>query len=150
MYTQLSNTLVVHHMDRQSITKNIALQLRDMFLFSFFSSEHPVITEVKGIILEQNDKAMMKRELLLLCNTANRHPLKYAWFKDDEPLIKGQDSIKVSLQDDETKYTCQVSNIAGSASRSLVISLMGGPGEKIDSFFSNLYQKCFHFRVKLQ
>ena len=109
--------------------------------FSFFSSEHPVVTEVKGIILEQNDKAMMKRELLLLCNTANRHPLKYAWFKDDEPLIKGQDSIKVSLQDDETKYTCQVSNIAGSASRSLVISLMGGPGEKIDSFFSNLYQK---------
>ena len=123
------------------VLQKILLCSFEIFFFSFFSSEHPVVTEVKGIILEQNDKAMMKRELLLLCNTANRHPLKYAWFKDDEPLIKGQDSIKVSLQDDETKYTCQVSNIAGSASRTLVISPMGGPGEKIDSFFLNLYQK---------
>ena len=75
------------------------------FAASRYVNTDTVVTEVKGIILEQNDKAMMKRELLLLCNTANRHPLKYAWFKDDEPLIKGKDSIKVSLQDDETKYT---------------------------------------------
>ena len=93
---------------------------------------------------------MMKRELLLLCNTVNRHPLKYAWFKDDEPLINGEDSVKVSLQDDETKYTCHVSNIAGKTSRSLVISPMGRPGEEKDSFFSNLHQKYFHILVKLQ
>ena len=93
---------------------------------------------------------MMKRELLLLCNTANRHPLKYAWFKDDEPLINGEDSVKVSLQDDETKYTCHVLNIAGKTSRSLVISPMGGSGEEKDSFFSNLHQKYFHILVKLQ
>ena len=93
---------------------------------------------------------MMKRELLLLRNTVNRHPLKYAWFKDDEPKINKEDSVKVSLQDDETKYTCHVSNIAGGTSRSLVISPMGGPGEEKDSFFSNLHQKCFHILVQLQ
>lgn len=97
--------------------------------FKVLVVEHPVITDIKGIFLEQNDKVTMKRELLLLCNTTNRHPLKYAWLKDGEPLNNGEDSVKVSLQDDETngKYTCQVSNIAGSASRSLVISSVGGP-----------------------
>ena len=90
-----------------------------------------MIREVKGILLEQSDKEMKKRELQLLCNTANRHPLEYAWLKDGKPLTEGKDSVKVSLDENTAfgEYECQVSNIAGSASKSLVISSTAETGE---------------------
>ena len=89
-----------------------------------------MITEVKGILLKQTHKGKEKRELLLLCNTANRHPPECAWTKDGAPLARGTDSVKVSLEDSTAvgEYECHVSNLAGSASKTLVISPVGEPG----------------------
>ena len=89
-----------------------------------------MITDVKGILLKQSQEGKEKKELLLLCNTANRHPLEYAWTKDGAPLARGTDSIKVSLEDSTAvgEYECRVSNLAGSASKTLVISPVGEPG----------------------
>lgn len=89
-----------------------------------------MITDVKGLLLIQNDKGKDKRELLLLCNTANRHPLEYAWTKDGEPLARETDTVKVSLEPNTAvgNYECHVSNLAGSASKSLVISPVVEPG----------------------
>ncbi|KAJ7376011.1 hypothetical protein OS493_037478 [Desmophyllum pertusum] len=86
--------------------------------------ELPVITEVKGILLQQSVKGEDKRELLLLCNTANRHPLEYAWIKDGETLTRGTDRVNVSLEENTAvgEYECHVSNLAGSAKKSLVLS----------------------------
>ena len=89
---------------------------------------------MKGILLKQHDKGKDKRELLLFCNTVNRHPLEYVWKKDGSPLATGTDTITVSLKDNTAvgEYECHVTNLAGSASKSLVISPVAEPGKRVN------------------
>ena len=91
-----------------------------------------MISDVKGILLKQHANGKEKRELLLLCYTVNRHPPEYAWRKDGSPLAKGTDTVKVSLEENTVvgEYECRVTNLAGSASKSLVISPVAEPGKK--------------------
>lgn len=93
-----------------------------------------MISDVKGILLIQDVKGKDKRELLLLCNTVNRHPLEYTWKKDGSPLAKGTDSVKISLEENAAvgEYECSVANLAGSASKSLVISPVAEPGKTVN------------------
>lgn len=66
----------------------------------------------------------------MLCETSNRHPLKYAWKKDGTPLTSQEDTLKISLKDDSVtgEYECQVSNSVGTARKSLVVSPLLNPG----------------------
>ena len=80
---------------------------------------------------------MDKHEIILLCETANRHPPEFAWTKDGAPLASKADTLKVSLDENAGagKYECHVTNIAGSVSKSLVISPIGKTGEGfLDNF----------------
>ena len=92
-----------------------------------------MIRDVKGILLTQHDNGKDKRELLLLCHTANRHPPEYAWRKDGSPLVKGTDTVIISLEKNTAvgKYECHVTNVVGSASKSLVFSHVGEPGKRV-------------------
>lgn len=88
---------------------------------------------MKGILLKQHDKGKDKQELLLLCNTVNRHPLEYAWRKDGSPLATGTGTVNISLEENTAvgEYECHVTNLAGSASKSLVISPVAEPGKRV-------------------
>ena len=99
-----------------------------------------MISDVKGILLTQHDNGKDKRELLLLCNTANRHPPEYAWRKDGSPLVKGTATVNISLEKNTAagEYECHVTNDAGSVSKSLVISLVGEPGKRVIVCFISL------------
>ena len=92
----------------------------------------PVISNLKGIILKQpeNGDEQNKRELILFCETTNRHPVEYAWIIDGRPLDSKTDTVKVSLEENAApgKYECHVTNLAGSASKSLVIAPIGKTG----------------------
>ena len=104
-----------------------------------------MISDVKGILLRQHDNGKEKRELLLLCRTVNRHPPEYAWRKDGSPLTKGTDTINISLEENSAvgEYECHVTNQAGSASKSLVISPVAEPGKRVNVSFSIFIQaKC--------
>ena len=107
---------------------------------SFDLLEKPVISDVKAILLTQHDNGKDKRELLLLCHTVNRHPPEYAWRKDGSPLVKGTDTVNISLEKNTAVgvYECHVTNVAGSASKSLVISLAGEPGKRVIVCFISL------------
>ena len=93
-----------------------------------------MISDVKGILLRQHDNGKDKRELLLLCRTANRHPPEYVWRKDGYPLAKGTDTVNISLEENTAvgEYECQVTNRAGSTSKSLVISPVAEPGKTVN------------------
>ena len=107
--------------------------------------EKPVISDVKGILLQQHDNGKDKRELLLLCHTVNRHPPEYAWSKDGSPLAKGTDTVKVSLEENTAvgEYECHVTNLAGSSSKSLVISSpVAEPGESMFVFYLYPSRMC--------
>ncbi|XP_068676743.1 hemicentin-1-like isoform X2 [Montipora foliosa] len=79
----------------------------------------PVITNLKCLLVEH--------EVILMCETANRHPVEYTWMKDGEPLTSKSDKIKVPTTNNTVTgfYECHVSNIAGKASNSLDIASMG-------------------------
>lgn len=79
----------------------------------------PVITNLKCLLVEH--------EVILMCETANRHPVEYTWMKDGEPLTSKSDKIKVPTTNNNGTglYECHVSNIAGKASNSLNIASMG-------------------------
>jgi len=93
-----------------------------------------VISDVKGILLRKHDNGKDKRELLILCNTVNRHSPEYVWRKDGSPLAKGTNTVKISLEENTAvgEYECQVTNLAGSTSKSLVISTVVDPGKKVN------------------
>lgn len=83
----------------------------------------PVITNLKCLLVEH--------EVILMCKTANRHPVEYTWMKDGEPLTSKSDKIKVPTTNNNGTglYECHVSNIAGKASNSLNIASMGQRGK---------------------
>lgn len=90
--------------------------------------EPPVITNLKGVLLKHQQKEEEETEekwdVFILCETANRHTLEYVWKKDGEPLTGKGDSLKISLEENAApgEYECHVTNLAGSASKSLVIA----------------------------
>ena len=70
-------------------------------------------------------------DLILLCETANRHPVEFAWMKNGTPLSIKAEMVKVSLQGNNTvpwQYECRVTNLAGTASRSIVLNPIGKTG----------------------
>ncbi|XP_068677067.1 hemicentin-1-like [Montipora foliosa] len=79
----------------------------------------PVITNLKCLLVEH--------DVILMCETANRHPVEYTWMKDGELLTSKSDKIKVPTRNNTGTglYECHVSNIAGKASNSLDIASMG-------------------------
>ena len=93
-----------------------------------------MISDVKGILLKQHDNGKDKRELLLLCHTVNRHSPEYVWRKDGSPLAKGTNTVKISLEENTAvgEYECQVTNLAGRTSKSLVISPVAEPGKNVN------------------
>ena len=98
------------------------------FLFLYLL-EPPVITNLKGVLLkhqqkEEEEETEEKWDVFILCETANRHTLEYVWKKDGEPLTGKGDSLKISLEEKAApgEYECHVTNLAGSASKSLVIA----------------------------
>ena len=93
-----------------------------------------MISDVKGILLRQHVKGKDERQLLILCNTVNRHALQYTWKKDGYTLTKGTDTVKISLEENAAagEYECHVANLAGSASKSLVISPVAEPGKTVN------------------
>lgn len=101
----------------------------------------PVISNLKGIILKQpeNGDEQNKRELILFCETTNRHPVEYAWIIDGRPLDSKTDTVKVSLEENAApgKYECHVTNLAGSASKSLVIAPIGKTVDVNESGYRN-------------
>lgn len=98
--------------------------------------EPPVISGITGFVINQPQKKELKErgngDVFLLCETSNRHPLKYAWKKDGTPLTSQEDTLKISLKDDSVtgEYECQVSNSAGTACKSLVVSPMLNPADE--------------------
>ena len=93
-----------------------------------------MISDVRGILLRQHDNGKDKRELLLLCDTVNRHPLVYTWRKDGFPLANGTNTVNISLEENTAvgEYECHVTNLAGNASKSLVISPLPEPGKRVN------------------
>ena len=99
----------------------------------FYFTVPPVISDIKVILLQQQqqNEDKNKQELILLCETANRHPVEYSWMKNGTPLTTEADMVKVSLQGNNTvpwQYECHVTNLAGTASRSLAINPIGKTG----------------------
>lgn len=98
--------------------------------------EPPVITGITGFVINQPQKKELKErrngDVFLLCETSNRHPLKYAWKKDGTPLTSQEDTLKISLKDDSVtgEYECQVSNSVGTARKSLVVSPLLNPADE--------------------
>lgn len=98
------------------------LMFSDLFP-SFYLPAPPVITNLTC--------AMLNHEIIFLCETSNKHPVEYAWLKDEKPLLSKTDTIKVPLRNNifTGLYECRVSNIAGRASKSLAIAPLGKTGQ---------------------
>ncbi|XP_067028370.1 uncharacterized protein [Acropora muricata] len=71
--------------------------------------------------------AMLNHEIIFLCETSNKHRVEYAWLKDEKPLLSKTDTMKVPLRNNifTGLYECRVSNMAGRASKSLIVAPLG-------------------------
>ena len=115
---------IQHILIRKSVKTSNTQRLMYSYLCpSFYLAAPPVITSLKS--------AMLKHEIIFLCETSNKHPVEYAWLKDGKPLFSRADTLKVPLRNNTITglYECHVSNIAGRATKSLAVAPLGKTGQ---------------------